>query len=409
MAQIKKRINKKGGVVYSFRVSDGYDGLGKQIVHQMTWYPDPSMSARQAEREAQKQCILFEEKVKSGQFSQTNVCFRELADEYLHLVEQMNTMRLSSLQRLLSCKERTYRALGNLPVASIRYRDVQSFITSLSEPGMNQRTGGGLGTKSQVHHLTLVSNVMRYAIRCGIRETNPCQGVIVKQIPSKPHNIYTLAEEKALLAALAKDAPMKYYVFFALVIYTGMRIGEVAGLEWSDIDLSTGIMQIRRTSEYCNKSTGTFTNDPKTKASKRVLKLPVEVVNLLKQFKFQQNTDKVNLGDQWVECDRLFTKTFGEPINPNQPRNFLRKFCKAHDLPYKAVHNMRHSFATELIVGKQVDPKTISSVLGHSDTATTLKIYTHELQAANVMAIDYVADLFGHMPLTTQKTAGNDK
>ena len=77
MAQIKKRINKKGGVVYSFRVSDGYDGLGKQIVRQMTWYPDPSMSARQAEREAQKQCILFEEKVKSGQFSQTNVCFRE--------------------------------------------------------------------------------------------------------------------------------------------------------------------------------------------------------------------------------------------------------------------------------------------------------------------------------------------
>ncbi len=409
MAQINKRVNKKGEVSYGIRVSNGYDGLGKQIIHQMTWHPDPSMSARQAEREALKQSIQFEEKVKSGQLSDSKICFRELAEEYLHLVEQTNTMRISSLQRLLSCRERTYRALGHLPVASIRYRDVQSFITSLSENGMNRRTGGGLGTKSQIHHLTLVSNVMRYAIRCGIRETNPCQGVVVKQLPTKPHNIYSLAEEKALLAALAKDAPMKYYVFFVLVIYTGMRIGEVAGLEWSDIDLTTGILKIQRTSEYCNKATGTFTNDPKTKSSKRVLKLPEEVVALLKQFKFQQNTDKVNLGDQWFECDRLFTKTFGEPINPNQPRNFLRKFCKAHDLPYKAVHNMRHSFATELIVGKQVDPKTISSVLGHSDTATTLKIYTHELQAANVMAIDYVAELFGHMSLTPAKTVSNDQ
>ena len=63
MAQIIKRVNKKGEVSYGIRVSNGYDGLGKQIIHQMTWHPDPSMSARQAEREALKQSIQFEEKI----------------------------------------------------------------------------------------------------------------------------------------------------------------------------------------------------------------------------------------------------------------------------------------------------------------------------------------------------------
>ena len=99
------------------------------------------MTERLARKEVQKQAIIFEEKCKSGFVAERNVKFKDLAEEWLNLIEVTKEQKPSSIERLKSCKERTYKAIGNTYVDKVNYRQIQQFIISLSKYGVNQRTG----------------------------------------------------------------------------------------------------------------------------------------------------------------------------------------------------------------------------------------------------------------------------
>ena len=186
---------------------------------------------------------------------------------------------------------------------------------------------------------------------------------------------------------------LNYRVFF-FMIYGGLRRSEVLGLEWKDINFETGVCSIERTSQYRGKNTGVYTSTPKTKSSRRSLQLPNELLIELKKLKFENNSQRVHCGDQWVENDRLFTKWNGEPMHPNTPYWWLQKFCEKENLPFRGIHAFRHSFATQAIMNAKVDVKTVSAILGHAQTSTILEIYAHAYQKANAQALDSVADLF---------------
>lgn len=156
MASIEKRISKKGDVSYHIKVSLGYDSEGKQIIkHSDTIKFDKSMSPRKIDKELKRLSVLFEERVKQNQDDNSDkaesnhITFKELADEWLDLVDTTKDQKISSIERLKSCKERTYKAIGNTEVNKINYRQIQKFILGLSKQGVNQRTGQGLSTKTQ--------------------------------------------------------------------------------------------------------------------------------------------------------------------------------------------------------------------------------------------------------------------
>ena len=160
MATITKRGNS-----YRIRVSVGYDKDCKQIIRSMTWKPDAGMTKRQIEKELNRQATLFEEQCKQtaepDPEEKRQVTFKELAEEYLTEQERTHTIKVSSLERLKSCRELTYKAIGNLFVDKIRLRDIQDFIFALSEKGIS---GKPLSEKSQKQYLTFISDVMNYAI-----------------------------------------------------------------------------------------------------------------------------------------------------------------------------------------------------------------------------------------------------
>ena len=81
-------------------------------------------------------------------------------------------------------------------------------------------------------------------------------------------------------------------------------------------------------------------------------------------------------------------------MHPNSTYYWLRKFCEKEKLPFRGLHAFRHSFATQAILNAKVDVKTVSAILGHSQTSTTLEIYAHAFQQANAQALESVADLF---------------
>lgn len=391
MATIQKRDKKTGGSSYLIRVSLGYDNQKKQIIKSTTYNADEGMTEKQAIKEAHRQAVLFEDKCKAENLSNRRVKFQVLADEWLQLIEQSQEMKPSTIVRLKGLKERTYNAIGNVYVDKLTYRQIQSFILTLSKDGVNQKSGKGLSQKTQKHYLTFISDVMRYALKCGLISVNPCKDITTVKTETKEKEIYSLEELRVLLSKISEKANTEYKVFFNLLAYCGLRRGEALGIEYKDIDFDNGVLSIVRTSNY-NKDTGVYTSTPKTKSSNRCLKLQSNIIDLIRQLKEEQRKQADKIGDLWVDNDRLFITWCGEPMHPNTPYTWLERFCKSEDIAFKGLHSFRHSVATQIITNG-VDIKTVSSFLGHSQTSTTLNIYAHAVQKSNAKALELMANL----------------
>lgn len=397
MAKIKIRENKKG-IVFQIKV---YDHRLKNSEVSMTWKPDENMTLRQAKKEAERQAIKFEDDIKKkldegvNNGVSLNIKFKDLAEKWFATREELQDLKPSTFERYKGFKERTYKALGNTRVVEVTSGQIQEFITGLSKDGVNQTTGGGLSTKTQKHYITFVSDIMNYAIFYGLRANNPCKGVKPKKTQAKEKEVYTLEEVQAIIAMLEKDnVPIQYRALFNILAYTGMRRAEVLGLEWKDIDLKEGIVKISRTSNYRNKSTGTYTDTPKTEKSVRTVNIPKSLSSILVDLYSYQTQEQGKAGDQWHDTDRLFTQWNGEPIHPNTPYTWLKRACERENLSFKGLHSFRHALATQAIVGAKIDISTVSRMLGHSQTSTTLNIYTHEIESVKKAGFNEISNIY---------------
>ena len=125
---------------------------------------------------------------------------------------------------------------------------------------------------------------------------------------------------------------------------------------------------------------------------KHKMRFPNAMIELIKKMQEDRKKQSEKLGDLWVENDRLFITWDGKPMHPNTTYTWLKRFCESEGIPFKGLHSFRHSVATHAIING-VDIKTVSSVLGHSQTSTTLNIYTHAVQKSNVQALNMMAEL----------------
>ena len=383
MANIRKRGN-----TYQIRVSCGYKTNGEQVVQTMSWKPPEGMTPKQAEKEVQKQAILFEEKCLRGQVT-ANVKFEEFAEQWFEEYARLN-LRKSSFERMRQVTQRVYPAFGHMRLDRITGRQVQQFINDLVLNGKNMQTGKPLSRKTAVHHLSFISDVFSYAVRMDIVSENPCRKVYVPKGNKKEKEIYSI-EEIEQLFRLLENAPLKYRTFITLAVYTGFRRGELMGLEWKDIDFESGVVSVRRTSNYTVR-TGIYTDTTKTKSSQRSMKLPQLVLDILKEHKAEQNEERQKLGTKWFECDRLFVTADGHPMHNNTTYTWLKKFCAKNDFPFRDIHSLRHFYASALI-NEGIDVATVSSALGHSAISTTTSIYLHAFQDANARASEAIANV----------------
>lgn len=179
-----------------------------------------------------------------------------------------------------------------------------------------------------------------------------------------------------------------------LLVYTGIRRGELCGLEWKDIDFENQIMRVCRSSQYVGGKT-IITKEPKTKSGIRRFTLSTTACILLKQYRAWQMKQKLKIGDRWQECDRLFTTWEGTPIYPDTVTDWFAKFMRRTDLPYVTLHSLRHTNAT-LMIAEGTDVCTVSKRLGHANTATTLNIYAHALKSKDREAANNLESVLGN-------------
>lgn len=263
---------------------------------------------------------------------------------------------------------------------------------------------GGLSSKTILHHHRLISTILTQAVRDRLIPLNVADRSYMKA-PKLEHVEATFLDDKQtrlVLSALDKE-PIKWKTAIYLLVFSGMRRGELMGLEWGDIDFDNRVIHIKRTSQYAQHY-GIITKSPKNETSYRTIKLSETMFDLLREYQQYWLKLRSDMGDRWLNSieitlvdkskkiihnDRLFIKEDSTPMNPDSLTKWTKKFVKRNNLPHFTPHSLRHTHAT-LLIAEGVNIPAVSHRLGHSNINTTNMIYLHHIQSADEIASDII-------------------
>ena len=249
------------------------------------------------------------------------------------------------------------------------FGECEALSEKLVQEFVLQKLNGGLSIKTVKDILIVLKMVMKFGIKN--EWMSHCEWDI--KYPTTEANmdieVLTVAHHKKILNFIKRN-----FTFRNLGIYisltTGLRIGEICGLKWSDIDATSGTITVRRTIERIyivdgdSKHTELVINTPKTKNSYRDIPISKELLAMVKPLKKVVNEDFYVLTNE------------EKPTEPRTYRNYYHRFMSHLDIPRIKYHGLRHSFATRCIESN-CDYKTVSVLLGHANITTTLNLYVH--------------------------------
>lgn len=186
-------------------------------------------------------------------------------------------------------------------------------------------------------------------------------------------------------------------VLFLVALGTGLRLGEILGLKWSDIDFKTSTLTVSRSlSRVKNQDTGKYEvieQTPKTKNSNRTVPIPTNISSKLKKLKAQQNEQKLLVGEEYFNRNYVFTDAIGNPIDDKRPGRNLSSILKKLNIQHIKFHALRHTYATRLFENN-IPPKTVQALMGHSDISVTMNTYTHVMEDTKLEAVEKLNNIF---------------
>jgi integrase len=273
-----------------------------------------------------------------------------------------------------------------------------SFYKNLSEI-TSEKTGRPLSQRTISHYHRCIGAILAQATRERVIPRNIASREFMKAPEVKEKELAHLNDEQAqrFVNLLLIEEDIRIKAVLLLMLYSGCRIGEITGLEWSDCDFTKQTIQVKRSSQYV-KGRGLITKEPKNKTSKRTIKLPQIIMSILSEYKIWYDEQRDIHGDRWHESNRLFIQSDGKPIQPGTINKWMDNFVKQHDFPHVTPHSLRHTNIS-LLIASGVDLRTVSAKAGHSRTSTTMDIYAYEIQAANELSTDVLDEI-----LTPKKT-----
>ncbi|MFR7462861.1 MAG: tyrosine-type recombinase/integrase [Clostridia bacterium] len=298
-------------------------------------------------------------------------------------------------------KSRILPYLGSFPLDKIKPTDLMNFYDMLENDTQikriaknnGQRTLKPLSPKTILEHHRLISAMLQNAVYWQLLPSNPARRVKPPKTKKPKMEFFNDDECKVLIQSLMEltGSNLKYKAAILLDIFSGVRRGELIGLEWSDVDFKNETININKSTQYLPEN-GIFDKDTKTECSNRIVPIPNYITKTLLEYKEWYDEQKDILGDKWINSNKLFIQDDGKPMYPDTIGKWFKPYIEKLGLPIIKFHGIRHTNAT-LMIANNVDIATVSARLGHASINTTIKYYVHPLEKNMKKAAYVLQDL----------------
>ena len=309
----------------------------------------------------------------------TRVTVAEYLERWLKDYAEQNVAP-STLQRYKQIVRRLSPLIGGVRLQEVRPTQLQAAYAELGRDGLAART--------VLHHHRVLKEALKHAVGWQLLEQNPAEAVRAPR-PERPEMRSLNPGEVAQLLDACGDDDLRRLVFTA--VSTGLRLGELLGLRWSDVDLEGGAVTIGRTAQYLGPD-GVQLRTPKTPRSRRTISLSASTVATLREHKVAQNKRRLRLGPGFQDGGFVFAAPDGRVLAPYSVSEPFRRAIEGAGLSGVRFHDLRHTSATlSLLAG--VPAKVVSDRLGHTSVAFTLDTYAHvlpEQQREAAQALDRI-------------------
>lgn len=446
---------KKRGKTFRIMVSMGYDMNGKQIRKTTTFTPPYGVTDGKAEKLAKAYAYEFEKQCRGMTNFNENIRFHELFEWYYDQIapNKLKEYTLETSRYILETYVLPY--IGNMKLKDINTARIDALFNELHRHGskremyilkdtsllahgyrrpLSRKSGVTMNTLRDMANGKPVmrSTAEKVAQACGktLKQTftltesrGELEDGTIARIRTALSPIFSTAVKKELLlknpvmnATTPKDTVIEERAYLdaehckklltiinefnnsqltrliRILLFTGMRIGEITGLHWNDVDFERSTLTIRY-SLYRSKGQYKL-GTPKTKSSARVISLPPQVMETLMEQMDWQKQRKRDAGSRWIDRGTVFTGEYGEYMNGNYVNSEFKELLKKHDFPNVHIHDLRHANAS-LLINMGVPVKVISEHLGHCDTRTTENIYAHVFAETRAKAADAISQALG--------------
>ena len=377
-------IEKRGKNSYRLTVSEGFDLNGKPMIHRKTVHgtkKDAEVELAKFVTEVQNGLVIDGKSLKFSEF--TEIWKRDYGSK------ELAPSTYKRYCRMLETRLLPY--FGHFYINKIKPTDIMKFYDLLEKDTQLVRKKGNNGSKTKkplsgktiLEHHRLLRAMLHKAVYWQLIVANPAERVQPPKARKPKRRSYDDEQTKILLEnlELLSSEDTKYKVAIILTVFTGVRLGELMGLEWQDVDFKNGIISINRSSQYL-ADMGVFTKVPKTESSIREIAIPEFIISLLEEYKLWYEEQKSIYGELWTNSDRLFVQVDGKPMHPSTISKWFVKYVGQIGLPVINFHGLRHTNAS-LLVAQNIDIAVISARLGHAQISTTLDFYVHPLLSHN--------------------------
>ena len=372
---------KRGKNTYRLQVYTGANYKGEPERYTKTVH---CKSDKQADRELAKFYVACE----SGDVSRpNNITLAAFCDTWLVDYAEVKVKKTTYARYKSDIDNRIKPTIGKKKLIDIKLIHVQQWVNAMLKEGK-------LSIKSIHNAFSLLRTIMETARKWEIISKNPCIDVDLKPLDKAEADYYNKEEVLALLGRLdaLPEKDLQFKTGITLALFTGMRLAEIEGLKWSDVDMDKQTLKVSRVRLYVH-GVGIVEDTPKTKNSIRTIALPSACINLLKALRHQQKEKRLLLAEKWANSEYVFVNCWGAAIFPRSLSKHFDSFLKKEGLRRITFHSLRHTH-TSILDGLGVSEVEISKRLGHSQLSTTRNIYTHIFNESDTYASKKLDDFY---------------
>lgn len=348
-------------------------------------------TVRGTKRQAEKRLAELLVEADRGQLgSGRKVTVAEYLDRWLKDHAEANTSpkTFTRYRGIVKCNIVPF--VGQVPLDRLTPAQIVGWQSNLRSAPRSDKKLGTLSPQTCKHAYVVIHTALEHAVKWGLIPANPAARVDSPRAPRR--EMATFTADQALAFFVALDAyGTSWQAFFYVVMTAALRLAEVTGLRWEDVDLDRSVLSVRQTI-YRLPKMGVIKKASKSNAGRRPVDLDAQAVSLLHRHRNEQDVLRASLGTDWQDNGLVFPGPTGKPIGDKPIRRVFRLACAKAGVPEIRIHDLRHTSAT-LLLKAGVHPTIVSERLGHSSVALTFNTYTHVIESMQREAADKLGQI----------------